>query len=62
MKAKIDRSACIGCMQCAEICPQVFCIDDEERAVVCGEETAELEEKTTQAAASCPVAAIELED
>ena len=34
MKACVDRDACIGCELCANICPEVFQMDDESIAIV----------------------------
>ena len=54
----VDQELCIGCGVCAELCPEVFAITEEKSQVIgpdkCG--TCDCED----AAASCPVAAIEL--
>ncbi|MGI6297605.1 MAG: ferredoxin [Saccharofermentanales bacterium] len=63
MKAIVDRDTCIGCGLCAEICPAVFEMDDEELACVIVDVIPEEEEANAQEAAdSCPVAAITIED
>ncbi len=63
MKAIVDRDTCIGCSLCAEICPAVFQMDDEELAYVIVDEIPEEEESSAQEAAdSCPVEAITIED
>jgi ferredoxin len=63
MKAIVDRDACTGCELCEGICPVVFEMDDEGIAVV---RTAvvppEAEEDCREAADSCPVDAIIIED
>jgi len=55
----VDQELCIGCGVCAEICPEVFVIENEKSQVVGPDkgDTCDLEE----AEASCPVAAITLE-
>lgn len=62
MKAKINRDACIGCELCVAICPQVFEMDDEQKAIVIVDTIAkEDESQAEQAAASCPTMAITIE-
>ncbi|MCK9252223.1 MAG: ferredoxin [Clostridiaceae bacterium] len=63
MKATVDRDLCIGCGLCAEICPEVFEMDDESIAqVIVDVIPPEAEETAREAAASCPVEAIKIED
>lgn len=63
MKATVDRDLCIGCGLCAEICPEVFEMDDESIAqVIVDVIPLEAEETAREAAASCPVEAIKIED
>jgi ferredoxin len=63
MKAVVDRDLCIGCGLCTEICPEVFEMDDEAIAqVIVDVIPAEIEETAREAAASCPVEAIAIED
>jgi ferredoxin len=61
MNITIDRDACIGCGSCVEIAPEVFRLDDEEKAIVLDEQGAE-EEIVIRAAESCPVEAIYVAD
>lgn len=62
MKAIINEDLCIGCGLCAEICPEVFEMNDDMIAVVIVDEVpSELEDSAREAAESCPVEAITLE-
>lgn len=61
MKAKIDRSLCIGVGNCVAFAPSVFQLDKENKATVL--DPSSVDEKTLrEAAESCPVAAVILED
>ena len=63
MKADIDRDGCISCGLCASICPEVFRMDDEDLAEVYVDEIPEEVEDTAQEAAeSCPVSVINIEE
>ena len=63
MKATVDRDLCIGCALCADICPEVFEMDDESIAIVLVDEIPEdVEESAQEAADSCPTEAIAIED
>lgn len=61
MKAFIDRSGCIGCGLCAEICPEVFRMSDDGLAEVYTEPVKETADKANEAAESCPVEVITIE-
>ncbi len=61
MKIKIDRSLCIGAGTCSVIAPEVFELDAELKATVKDPNGAP-EDKIIDAAKSCPVLAIILED
>ena len=63
MKTSVDRDLCIGCGLCADICPEVYEMDDESIAkVIVDVIPAEAEETAKDAASSCPVEAIVIED
>jgi ferredoxin len=62
MKAVVDRETCIGCGLCESTCPDLFVMDDEEKAkVIVAEIAKQAEECAKQAAVECPVTAITLE-
>lgn len=61
MKIRVDRSLCIGAGTCSVIAPEVFELDGELKAVVKDPNGAP-EDKIIDAAKSCPVLAITLED
>ena len=57
----VDQYLCIGCGACAETCPEVFEVRDDDKAYVIGPDrcdTCDCEE----AAADCPVDAITFEE
>lgn len=61
MDVKLDRNECIGCGVCAQICPDVFELDEEAgkaRVVRQGD----LSETVREAVDSCPVGCISLEE
>ncbi len=61
MRAYVDRDTCIGCELCAQICPEVFSMDDEGKSVPIEDEIPkDLEESAIEAKDSCPVSAIEV--
>lgn len=62
MKALVDREGCIGCGFCADVCPQVFRMDDEGIAEAYADVNDELEDAAEAARDGCPVSVISLED
>ncbi|NMA65535.1 MAG: ferredoxin [Clostridiaceae bacterium] len=63
MKAWIDRDGCIACGLCPDICPEVFRMADDGFAEVYVDEVPEDAEDTAQEAAeSCPVSVIHVEE
>lgn len=63
MKASIDRSGCIGCELCTEICPEVFHMAEDGLAEVLANEVISLEsqESAKEARDSCPVSVISVD-
>ncbi|MDP2670979.1 MAG: ferredoxin [bacterium] len=61
MKIKIDRNLCIGAGSCSVIAPNTFELDDELKAVVKNPE-GDPRDTIIDAAKSCPVLAILLEE
>lgn len=61
MKIKIDRNLCIGAGSCTVIAPETFELDDELKATV-KNPTGNDRDTIIDAAKSCPVLAITLEE
>ena len=57
MKAFVDPDLCIGCTQCAGLCPEVFTME----GTLLGEIPAEAVPQAVDAAQTCPVSAIRIE-
>jgi ferredoxin len=63
MRCKIDREVCIGAGNCAAIAPEYFEIDEEGLARAIKNPVEEKDEDLVfEAAESCPVDAVILED
>jgi ferredoxin len=61
LKVVANRSACCGYGVCAEICPEVFQLDDNGIVVLVTDTVpAGLEEKAREGAAACPQNALEV--
>ena len=62
MKAIVNAATCIGCGLCTSICPEVFVMEGD-LAIVKGDAIpAEAVSSCQEAADSCPVTAITIED
>jgi ferredoxin len=57
ISVRVDRALCIGSGDCVDTAPDVFQLDDEEKAVVVDPDGASLDDVLT-AAGNCPVSAI----
>jgi ferredoxin len=53
----VDRALCIGSGDCVDTAPNVFQLDDEDKAVVVDPDAAPVED-ILEAAQNCPVSAI----
>jgi len=63
MNAKVDKDKCIGCGACVATCSDNFRMNDENKAeVIHTNIPEELSEDTKNAANSCPVDAIIIEE
>lgn len=62
MKAIVDKDLCGGCGVCPGICPEVFEMEGDLARVLCETVPVEVEESCREAAESCPVEAISIEE
>jgi ferredoxin len=63
MKAKVDHDLCSGDAICVDICPEVFEMSDEDKAVVIVDEIPEEhQDACREAAESCPEGCIYIEE
>ena len=61
-KCNVNKDLCIGCGLCTSVCPDVLAMGDDGLAECTVEEVpADVEAALEEAAASCPVQAIEVE-
>lgn len=62
MKVSLDRAKCMGCGRCISICPEMFIMGEDKRAMVASEQVPqEWEDTVQQAVIWCPVATIQAE-
>ena len=62
MKVRVDEETCVGDETCVEICPEVFEMNGDVAVAKMEEVPEEHEEKCKEAAESCPVEAIVIEE
>ncbi len=60
MKVKIDHDLCSGDGICADLCPEVFEMEDDKAKVIIEEVPEDAEEDCRDAADSCPEGCIEI--
>jgi ferredoxin len=58
MKVRVDDETCVGDETCVEICPEIFEMDGNVAVAKMEEVPQDLETKCKEAAESCPVEAI----
>lgn len=61
MKARVNEDLCIGCGACEAVCPEVFRLEGDKAKVIVDTVPSYQEEAVLDAAASCPVTAIEVD-
>ncbi len=62
MRVTVDIDTCIGCGLCPETCPEVFEMDDEDKARVKVDKVPpDVEDACREAVEECPVEAILIE-
>jgi ferredoxin len=57
LEVTVDRALCIGSGDCVDTAPDVFQLDDEDKAVVVDPDGASVDD-VIEAARNCPVSAI----
>lgn len=62
MKAVIDQDVCTGCELCCDTCPDVFEMDGDVAKTKVDEIPSDAEESAKEAAESCPVECIQIQD
>ena len=63
MRASVDKDLCIGCALCTSICPDVFSMEDDGKAVAISGDVPNGEDgSATEARDSCPASAIDIEE
>lgn len=62
MKVRVDENLCTGCGLCVDICPEVFEMPEAVSIVKTQNISGDLVEKVKEAAESCPVEAIIIEE
>lgn len=62
MRAFVDPGLCIGCTQCASLCPAVFHMEGVLAMAEPGEIPPEEVPQAVTAAESCPVSAITIQE
>ena len=62
MKVRVDEDLCIGDEACVEVCPEIFEMQGDVARAKMEEVPGELKECCGNAAASCPMDAIVIEE
>jgi len=61
MKAIVDAEACVGCGLCANMCAEVYQMEDDKAIILVDPIPENLADSAKEAASSCPVEAIKIE-
>jgi len=62
MRGYVDKDICIGCGLCPDICPEVFSMDDDGKAIAADAEIPDdVVDSAKEAEGQCPVEAIKVE-
>jgi len=62
MRAEVNPDTCTACGLCVDICPEVFEMGDSCAEVIASPVPEDAEDSCREAAESCPVEAIRLEE
>jgi ferredoxin len=63
MKATVNKDLCIGCGICADVCPEVFEMADDNKAEAKVDSVPpDAEDSCREAAEQCPEAAIQIDE
>lgn len=63
MRARVNKDVCIGCSACVDVCPAIFSMDEDGKAIaIVGDIDENLYYSTEEARDACPVSAIETID
>jgi ferredoxin len=62
MKATVDKSLCMGCGICPDICPEVLEMDGDQAVAKVDKVPAGVEDNCRDAAQQCPAEAIKIDE
>ena len=62
MKATVNKDLCLGCGICADICPEVFQMENDKAVAKVDKVPSGAESACRDAAEQCPVEAIQIEE
>jgi ferredoxin len=62
MNVRIDKDSCVGCGNCVEICPEIFEMDGDLALAKINSVPEDLQGACRDAAESCPVEAVIIEE
>jgi len=62
MKATVNKDLCLGCGICADMCPEVFQMEDDKAVAKVDKVPPAAESACRDAAEQCPVEAIQIDE